>query len=220
MLANSIHNRIKTVLICLIMALLLTASVLGFSPVIKIDLGKDDLTLEVGESYTFRVTYEPEEPSVHALKWNISDESVLEIDPVHFTVTALSAGTARILAESLDGYAYDICTVTVKGPLPKDAAAAKSGSEFISLSAADRGKITSFSINRYLAFLEGSKMTEEAFAGSAQRTFMVMAAVTPGTEDAQSQLALSYGMREAEPLRNLHLLTLRGTLGADSSLYG
>ena len=182
------------------------------SPVTKIDLGKDDLTLEVGKSYTFRVTYEPEEPSFHALKWNISDDSVLEIDPVHFTVTALSAGMARILAESLDGYAYDICTVTVKGPLPKDAAAAKSGSEFITLSAADRGKITSFSIKRYLAFLEGSDLTEAAFAGSAQRIFMVMAAVTPGTEDAQSQLALSYGMQEAEPLRNLHLLTLRGTL--------
>ena len=105
-----------------------------------------------------------------------------------------------------------ICTVTVNGTLSKDAPAAKSGSEFITLSAADRKKITSFSIKRYLDFVEGSEMTEEAFAGSAQRTFMVMAPVTPGTEDIQSQRALSYGMREAEPLRNLHLLTLRGTL--------
>ena len=101
------------------MALLLTTSELGSSRVTKIDLGTDDLTLEVGESYTFRVTYEPEEPSVHALKWNISDESVIEIDPAHFTVKALRPRTARILAESPEGYAYDICTVTVKGLLPK-----------------------------------------------------------------------------------------------------
>lgn len=212
MFSYSVYNRIKAVLACLLMALFLTSSVLGYSPVTKIDLGTDDLTLGVGESYTFRVTYEPEEPAFRALKWNISDDSVIEIDPARFTVKALSPGMARILAESPEGYAYDICTVTVRGTLPKDAAAAKSGSEFITLSAADRRKITSFSIKRYLDFLEGSEMTEEAFAGSAQRSFMVMAAVTPGTEDAQSQRALSYGMREAEPLRNLHLLSLRGTL--------
>lgn len=55
-------------------------------------------------------------------------------------------------------------------------------------------------------------MTEASFAESARRMFMVMAAVSPGMEDAQSQRALSFGMQEAEPLRNLHLLTLRGTL--------
>lgn len=212
MFSNSIQKWSWTVLLCLIMVLFCASAVLGASLMTKIDLGVSELTLEVGESYRFRVTYEPEEQSFHALKWNISDDSVLEIDPTHFTVKALRPGTAWILAESLDGYAYDICTVTVSGTLPKDAIAAKSGSEFITLSAADREKITSFSIKRYLDFLEGSEMTEEAFAESAQRMFMVMAAVTPGTEDTQSQLALSLGMQEAEPLRNLHLLTLRGTL--------
>ena len=212
MFSNSVPNRIQTVLFCLIMVLLSGSAVLGSSPTAKIDLGVNDLTLEVGESYSFRVTYEPEDLSFHALRWNISDDAILEIDPAHFTVKALSPGTARILAESLDGYAYNICTVTVSGNLPKDTVSAKTGSEFITLSAADRKKITSFSIKRYLDFLEGSEMTEAAFAGSAQRMFMVMAAVTPGTEDAQSQRALLFGMQEAEPLRNLHLLTLRGTL--------
>ena len=212
MFPNSIHNRIRTVLFYLITVLLSASPVLGASPVTKIDLGVNDLTLEAGESYSFRVTYEPEDASFLALKWNISDDSILEIDPARFTVKALRPGTARILAESLDGYAYDICTVNVTGSLPKDTAAERSGSEFITLSAADRGKITSFSIRRYLDFLEGSEMTDASFAGSARRRFMVMAAVTPGTEDAQSRRALSLGMQEAEPLRNLHILTLRGTL--------
>lgn len=125
----------------------------------KIDLGVETLTLEVGESYSFSVSYEPEDMAVHALKWSVSDDSVVTIDPVRFTVTALQAGTARILAESFDGYAYDICTVTVNGNLPKDALEAKSGNDFLTLSDADRQKITSFSIRRYLDFLEGSELT-------------------------------------------------------------
>lgn len=178
----------------------------------KIDLGVETMTLEVGESYSFSVSYEPEDMAVHALKWSVSDDSVVTIDPVRFIVTALQAGTARILAESFEGYAYDICTVTVNGNLPKDALEAKSGSDFLTLSDADRQKITSFSIRRYLDFLEGSELTGTAFDDAAARTFMVMAAVTPGTEDAQSQLALSLGMKASEPLRSLHVITLTGTL--------
>lgn len=177
-----------------------------------IDLGVESLTLEVGESYSFQVSYEPEAASIHALKWSVTDDSIISIDPIHFTVTALQPGTARILAESFDGYDWDVCTVTVNGTLPKDSSVAKSGSSFISLSAADRGKITSFSINRYLDFLAGSELTDDSYAKSKERTFRVMAAVVPGTEDTQSQRALSFGMKESEPLWNLHVITLTGTL--------
>lgn len=169
MFFQSLHVRIRTVLLCIFLALLITLPVLGTPPITKIDLGVDILTLEVGESYSFRVTYEPENPRYHALKWSVSDNSILEIDPVHFTVTALKAGTARILAESLDGFSYDICTVTVSGNLPKDVGAAKSGGSFLTLSAEDRSKITSFSITRYLDFLEGSTLTDDAFADASRR---------------------------------------------------
>ena len=212
MVSNSFHKHVRVVLVCFFITLFLSFPAAGRDHVTNIDLGVEDLTLNVGESYTFTVTYEPENPSFHSLKWNLSDESILEIDPAAFTVKALRPGTARILAESFDGYAYDICTVNVSGSLPKDGNITKSGSSFITLSSADRSKITSFSITRYLDSLEGTVITDEAFAKSAERMFMVMAAVTPGTEEAQSKLALSLGMEEAEPLRNLHLVTLRGTL--------
>lgn len=195
----------------LLFVLLLNVPAANSSNTSGINLAVESLTLEVGESYSFQVSYEPE-TAIHALKWSITDDSIISIDPVHYTVTGLRPGTARILAESFDGYAWDTCTITVSGTQTKDGSDAKSGSSFISLSAADRGKITSFSINRYLDFLEGSEMTDEAYTESAQRSFMVMAAVTPGTEDAQSQRALSLGMKESEPLRNLHVITLTGTL--------
>lgn len=41
---------------------------------------------------------------------------------------------------------------------------------------------------------------------------MVLAAVVPGTEAAQSQRALSLGVKESTPLKNLHIITLWGTL--------
>ena len=68
MSSNSNHNRIQAVLFCFIMVLLLASAALGASPMTKIDLGVNDLTLVVGESYSFRVTYEPEEASFHALR--------------------------------------------------------------------------------------------------------------------------------------------------------
>lgn len=212
MFSKIFTDKLQTISLCLLLVLLLSVPAAGSSNTSGIDLGVENLTLEVGESYSFRVTYEPE-PAIHALKWNVTDDSIISIDPVHYTVTGLQPGTARILAESFDGYAWDTCTVTVSGTQTKDGSAAKSGTSFISLSAADRGKITSFSINRYLDFLEGSELTDDAYAQSKERTFMVMAAVVPGTEEAQSQRALSLGMKESEPLRNLHVITLTGTLG-------
>ncbi len=205
-----IHQK-RIFALCLLLVLLLSVPVAGSSNMSGIDLGVESLTLEIGENYSFQVIFEPE-TAIHALKWSVTDDSIISIDPVHYTVTGLQAGTARILAESFDGYAWDVCTVTVNGTQPKDGSTAKSGSSFISLSPADRGKITSFSINRYLDFLAGSELTDDSYAKSKERTFRVMAAVTPGTEDAQSQRALSFGVKESEPLRNLHVITLTGTL--------
>lgn len=38
-----------------------------YSPITKVDLGVSSLELDPGESYTFQVTYEPEEPAFKAL---------------------------------------------------------------------------------------------------------------------------------------------------------
>ena len=111
--------------------------------VTKIDLGIRELTLEAGESYTFRVTYEPENTAYPYLRWYSSDESVIRIDGLSFTVTALAPGNAVIYAESLDSVSHAVCSVQVSGAVGKDAADLISGAAMVPLSETERAKITS-----------------------------------------------------------------------------
>ena len=81
----------------------------------KIDLGVSRLTMEAGETYVFNITFTPADPAFPWLNWFVSDESVASIDPDHRSITAHSAGTVRIMAETFDRTAYAVCDVTVSG---------------------------------------------------------------------------------------------------------
>lgn len=181
-------------------------------PITKVDLGVSSLTLEPGESYHFEVSYVPEFPAYTALSWFITDESIISVDPASFTVTALAPGQARILAESFDGVSFAVCEVTVSGKQPKSAALVRTGAERISLAAADRAKIASKPFTRVLDFILKSPFSEEAFKKAVGRSFGLIAEVTPGTEEAQSQKALALGMHGADPLLELNEVALHGTL--------
>lgn len=205
------HN-IFLYVIAAVLILCSAAAAGNYAPITSVDLGVEQLELEVGESYTFEVTYEPAEPSFYSLLWTVSDTSVISIDPASFTVTASAPGEAAILAESLDGVSFDICTVTVNGSGAKEAYELKAGSSFLSLSEAARAKITSRSIKRYLAFLENANHSDSTWHESLQRFFIVEARVTPGSEETEYQLALDCGMENAEMLEHLHIIILPGTL--------
>lgn len=210
----SFPNSIKRFLFLIFYAvLIMTAVVPAFAEQINsIDLGVDELTLEVGETYTFQVTYQPETPRFYSLNWFITDDSVIEINGPEFTVTALKNGEADIFAESFDGASFDVCHVTVGEKQQKDASEMKTGGELLTLSQADRGKITSRSITRFLGFLENANLTEEAFSNALQKEFIVSADVKPGTEESESQHAYALGMEESRALIHLNVVTLQGTL--------
>ena len=177
-------------------------------PVTKIDLGVRELTLEVGESYTFSVTYEPENTAFPYLRWYSSDESVIKIDGLHFTVTALAPGNAVIYTESLDSVSHAVCSVQVSGAVGKDAADLIPGAELVPLSETERAKITSGPLKSFLDFVLSTDFTAESYQKAAQREFMLAADVVPGTEKAESQKALSLGMAASYPLENLNMITL------------
>lgn len=183
-----------------------------YEPITKIDLGVSDLEMKVGETYTFKVSYEPKEPAFYSLKWYISNDSVVSIDPSTFELTALAPGNARILAESFDGVSYTFCNVTVSGKVGKDAPVMKSGADMITLADADRSKITARSIVRQLEFIEKSTFSASSYDETQNRTFMVSAKVKPGTEKAERKRALELGMEKAKALQNLHFVNLQGTL--------
>ncbi len=183
-----------------------------YQPITDISLGVEHLELEVGDTYAFRISYQPETPAFTSLNWFTTDDSVIEIDPVKNIVTAKKAGRARIFAESLDGVSFDTCDVAVMGKHPKDAAETISGKALISLSAADRAKITAEPLNRYIDFIESAGFTSKALEKAGERVFSVTADVKPGTEEEESKRAYALGMTDAEPLLNLHAVTLQGTL--------
>lgn len=182
-----------------------------YEPITKVDLGVNSLELEKGESYTFHVTFEPENTILKTLDWYVTDERVISIDPLTNTVTALSDGEARIFAESFDEVSYAVCNVKVGTSEAKDASVMKSGADLIGLSRGDIRKITAPTLVRYLDFAADSTLDEEAFDGIAGRFYDVLAVVRPGSEEAESRKAVGLGLG-SEPLRNLQAVTLRGTV--------
>ncbi len=179
--------------------------------VTKIDLGISSLTLEVGESYTFNVTYEPENTAFPYLRWYSSDDTVVGIDGIHFTVTALSPGSAVIYTESLDSVSHAVCSVQVNGVVGKDAADLLPGSELVSLTETEIEKITSGPLKSFMGYVLSTDFSPEAYQKAVQREFIVAADVVPGTEKSESQKALSLGMAASYPLENLNMITLQGT---------
>ncbi len=183
-----------------------------YNRITKLALGVEFLTLDIGETYRFDIKYEPAASDLPWLNWYISDETLLTIDPDELTVTAKAAGSVRIMAESFDGNVSAVCSVTINGIVPKDAYDMNTGDSFLNLSEKDREKITAMKINHYLDFISGSVYTAKSFGSTAERWFNAAAKVRPGTEEAESKLAYSLGMQDAEPLLNLSTITLVGTL--------
>lgn len=184
----------------------------SYQPITKIDLGVSNLSLEIGESYTFQVVYEPEKPIVYSLNWFITDESVIKFDKKTLTITALQPGEAGIFAESFDGVSSAYCFVTVNGFQSKDVVELKSGVEFQLISKDDLDKISANSILRYISFIEKANFTEETYQNVMKRIFSVSALVEPGTENEESLLAYNIGMSDATPLEQLNVVALQGTL--------
>ncbi len=182
-----------------------------YSPITKIDLGVTSLNLSVGESYTFHVTYEPENTVLTTLLWYVTDENVISIDPMTFTVTAKEDGEARIFAESLDEFSYAVCNVTVGDSSAKDVSAMKSGSDHLGLTREEMRKITAPTLLRYLDFIGDSVLDDEDFAGLCERGYDLVAFVKAGSEEDESRRARDLELR-SEALTNLECITLIGTV--------
>ena len=182
-----------------------------YRPITDISLNIKELTMNVGDSFTLPVTYEPAETPNVFLQW-YTDEKTILIDPETFTVTALSAGSTRLLVESTGGFAWDHCDITVFGSEAKSPAETKAGTGYITLSDADRNKIRAESVLHYLDFIGKSSFTPEEYDELAGRDFHVNASVKPGTVTAQSELAASLGMKKALALPDLDAVSMHGTL--------
>ena len=116
------------------------------------------------------------------------------------------------MAESFDGEAYAVCEITVNGTQEKDLTGKVEGKSLLTLSETDREKIEAAQIIRRLELLEMSVINEEAFQKLQNQDIGVIAEVQPGTEEAESERALAYGMSMAYPMKYLHLVSLHGSI--------
>lgn len=98
-----------------------------FDPITELSLGIDELVMQTGEIYTFPLSWLQRETPAVFISW-LTDDTILDVDPEHFTITAKAAGTTRLLVESNAGFAMDWCDITVTGPEGKDAGVKLSGS--------------------------------------------------------------------------------------------
>lgn len=78
----------------------------------KVTLNSTSLTMQKGQTFTFKATVLPENTSEKTVTWSSSDETVATVDK-NGKMTTLEAGTAVIRATNTDGI-YGECTVTVK----------------------------------------------------------------------------------------------------------
>lgn len=182
-----------------------------YDPITDISMNIKELTMNVGDQYTLPLTYAPADTPNSFLKW-YTNETIIHFDPENYTITALSAGKARLMVESKGGFAWDYCEIIVGGDKDQSSDRQKSGSELTGFYNSVRNKIKAESVLRYLDFLESSGFSDENFEKLAGRRFHVDAIVEPGTVTEQSKLAASLGMSKAVPLPDFSAVSMAGTL--------
>ena len=87
-------------------------------PVTEIVLNKTELKLDAGESATLTAKVLPDNATDKTVSWSTSDSGVATVE--NGVVTAVSAGSAVITAESADGSVTAECAVTVNRVIDAD----------------------------------------------------------------------------------------------------
>lgn len=88
------------------------------APVTEIVLNKTELKLDAGESATLTAKVLPDNATDKTVSWSTSDSGVATVE--NGVVTAVSAGSAVITAESADGSVTAECAVTVSAVIDAD----------------------------------------------------------------------------------------------------
>ena len=78
-----------------------------------VELNKDSLELNVGESETLKAVVKPENATIQSVTWKSTDETVATVD-ADGRVKAVASGTAEIIATTTDGGYEAVCKVTVQ----------------------------------------------------------------------------------------------------------
>lgn len=109
------HSVCFSVLKALTAAAVLTAVSCGGAVAVEnVKVTPTALSLGIGETAVLKAEVEPADASVNAVLWSVTQGTAVTVDG-YGKVTAMTAGTATVTAETVDGGKKASCTVTVGG---------------------------------------------------------------------------------------------------------
>lgn len=92
----------------------------GKKYVTSVEIDRDSLTLDKGETYNLYASVCPTSANDKTVRWDSGDPSIATVNSYTGLVTAVASGQVAIYARAHDGGgAYDVCCVTVRQPSPK-----------------------------------------------------------------------------------------------------
>ena len=109
------HSVYFSVLKTLTAAAVLTAVSCGGAVAVEnVKVTPTALSLGIGETAVLKAEVEPADASVNAVLWSVTQGTAVTVDG-YGKVTAMTAGTATVTAETVDGGKKASCSVTVGG---------------------------------------------------------------------------------------------------------
>lgn len=85
-------------------------------PVISMELDTDEITIDVGDTFTLEPIFKPANATNTDVTWASSDDSIAEVNAIG-EVTGISGGTVVIVCETVDGGMRSYCLVRVEEPV-------------------------------------------------------------------------------------------------------
>ena len=83
----------------------------NYTKVESVKLDKEQLTLEIGDTYSLIATINPSDALYKDVSWLIQDENIIDLESGK--VTAKNIGTTTVTVKTLDGEKTASCTITV-----------------------------------------------------------------------------------------------------------
>lgn len=209
-------------MVCLLLVFvpIVSAQELLATTVTNIELGIDELTLQVGERFIFDVRLSPADPDITTLSWIVLDPDIAEMDIASNTVTALNAGETWLFAAGIDSQASAVCHLIVEGGEAK--IASKTLGEdvltVLSLSDEELAKVRDPGLNALLKLLRSVPESALAETDALQNTYKLLVSVVPDSAARVSEAAYALGAADAFPMEEIDLVTLQATVGQIAQL--
>lgn len=155
----------------------------------SITLDESVLTLNVGQSHTFVVTFQPGLPNYERLSWVSTNNQVATVDDESNTVTAKTPGTAVLYAKVTDSGVSAICRVTISEEAGVPSALKDAGSDISAILGLTEAELTKIEDESLLSYLTFVRQFQTEIASLDTEPFRVLINYQPQAREEFTELA-------------------------------